>query len=142
MATPPGGDQRNDGAAGGSVIMAEAVLATHVAVILFNLFGLVAVTVGAVCGWQFVRVGWWRMLHLLLLAAVAAQALFGRACILTLWQAALAGAAGDRAPLIARWVNRLIYWPLPLWAFTALYILVFGYALALFWLVPVRRRPA
>ena len=122
--------------------MGEVVLAAHLGVILFNLFGLFAVPVGAVRGWRFVRVAWWRVLHLLLLAAVAAQALFGRACILTLWQAALAGAAGDRAPLIARWVNRLIYWPLPLWAFTVLYSLVFGYALALFWLVPVRRRPA
>jgi Protein of Unknown function (DUF2784) len=122
--------------------MGEVVLAAHLGVILFNLFGLFAVPVGAVCGWRFVRVGWWRVLHLVLLAAVAVQALFDRACILTLWQAALGGAAADRAPLIARWVNRLIYWPLPLWAFAVLYILVFGYALALFWLVPVQRRPA
>lgn len=120
--------------------MAEAVLAGHVAVILFNVFGLVAVPLGAVRGWRFVRVGWWRLLHLFLLAAVAGQALFGRACILTLWQAALAGRAADRTPLLARWINRLIYWPLPVWFFAILYIVVFGYALALFWLVPVRRR--
>jgi Protein of Unknown function (DUF2784) len=122
--------------------MADTVLATHIAVILFNLFGLVAVPLGAVRGWQFVRVGWWRVLHLALLAAVAGQALFARACFLTLWQAALAGAAADRSPLIARWVNRLIYWPLPVWVFAILYVAVFGYALALFWLVPVRHRPA
>jgi hypothetical protein len=126
---------------GGDVITAEAILALHVAIILFNLFGLVAVPLGAVCGWRFVRVGWWRVLHLVLLAAVAGQALFGRACILTLWQAAVAGAGADRTPLLARLVERVIYWPLPLSVFAVLYVAVFGYALALFWLVPVRRRP-
>jgi hypothetical protein len=118
------------------MILAEAILAAHVAIILFNLFGLIAVPLGAVCGWRFVRVRWWRLLHLVLLAVVAAQAVFGHACILTIWQAALAGATGRPTPLIMGWVNRMIYWPLPLWVFAAFYLLVFGYALALLWLVP------
>jgi hypothetical protein len=121
------------------MLLAETVLAAHLVIILFNLFGLVAVPVGAVCGWHFVRILWWRVLHVLLLAAVAAQAVLGRACILTLWQSDLAGAAARPAPLIAGWIDRLVYWPLPLWVFAVLYALVFGYALALFWLVPPRR---
>jgi hypothetical protein len=123
------------------MMLADLVLAAHVAIILFNVFGLVAVPVGAVCGWRFVRIRWWRVLHILLLAAVAVQALLGRACILTLWQSALSGARGQPAPLIAYWVDRLIYWPLPIWVFEVLYIAVFGYAVALFWLVPPRRNP-
>lgn len=119
---------------------ADAVLAAHVAIILFNLFGLVAVPIGGLCGWDFVRIRWWRVLHIVLLAAVALQALFGRACILTLWQAALSGGGADRAPLIARWVAKAIYWRLPIWVFAALYVVVFGYALALFWVVPPRRK--
>jgi polyferredoxin len=122
-------------------MMANAILAAHAAIIFFNVFGLVAVPIGAACGWQFVRIRWWRILHILLLAAVAAQAVFGRACILTLWQAALAGAAADRTPLIARWVDRIIYWPLPIWVFAVLYVVIFGYALALLWLVPPRPPP-
>lgn len=120
--------------------LAEAVLAAHLAIILFNLFGLVAVPLGAARGWRFVHIAWWRLLHVALLAAVAGQALWGRACILTLWQDALAGAGAARAPLIAGWIDRLIYWPLPLWVFAVLYVAVFGYALALLWLVPPRRR--
>src|SRR5579883_3007857 len=76
---------------------ADAVLWVHVAVIAFNLFGLVAVPIGALRGWRFVRIAWWRIAHVALLAAVAAQALLGRACILTVWQAALSGAAGPHA---------------------------------------------
>lgn len=121
-------------------IAADAILAAHVAIILFNLFGLVAIPIGAFCGWRFVRILWWRLLHILLLAAVAVQALLGRACILTIWQAALSSAAGDRAPLIARWVEQAIYWPLPLWFFAVLYVAVFFYAAALFWLVPPRTK--
>jgi Protein of Unknown function (DUF2784) len=120
---------------------ANAILAAHAAIIFFNVFGLVAVPIGAACGWQFVRIRWWRILHILLLAAVAAQALLGQACVLTLWQAAFAGASADRTPLIARWVDRIIYWPLPIWVFAVLYVAVFGYALALFWVVPPRLPP-
>jgi hypothetical protein len=123
------------------MFLAEAVLAAHLAIILFNLFGLVAVPLGALCDWRFVRISWWRVLHVLLLAAVAAQAALGRACILTLWQYQLAGGAARPTPLIVGWVGRLLFWPLPLWVFTLLYALVFGYALALLWLVPPRRGP-
>ena len=118
--------------------LAEAVLAAHVAVILFNLFGLVAVPIGAVCGWHFVHIRWWRLLHVASLAVVAVQATLGRACILTLWQARLEG-SGTAAPLLMRWVEGLVYWRLPLWVFAALYVVVFGYALALLRLVPPRR---
>jgi hypothetical protein len=124
------------------MILAESILAAHIAVILFNVFGLIAVPLGALCGWRFVRIRWWRVLHLVLLGTVALQAVVGRACFLTLWQAALAEGAASPTPLIMGWVNRMIYWPLPIWVFAALYLLVFGYALALLWLVPPARRAA
>jgi hypothetical protein len=120
-------------------VAAEAVFAAHLAVILFNLGGLVTVPLGAAFGWRFVRIRWWRILHLVLLAAVAAQAVLGRACLLTLWQARLEARA-EPVPLIAGWVERLIFWPLPLWVFAVLYVVVLGLALALYRLVPPRRK--
>ncbi|MGH6957711.1 MAG: DUF2784 domain-containing protein [Caulobacteraceae bacterium] len=125
-------------AAGADIWLAEAVLALHLAVIGFNLFGLVAVPLGAWRGWRFVRVAWWRWPHLASMAAVAVQALAGRACILTLAQDALLGRA-ERTPMIAGFVDRLIYWPLPLWVFAAAYAVLFAYAIALMVLVPPRR---
>lgn len=110
------------------------VLAVHLAVIAFNLFGLVAIPLGAWRDWAFVRVRWWRLLHVVSLAVVAAQALAGRACFLTLWQGELSGTGEE--PLIMRFVNGVIYWPLPMWAFTAAYAAVFVYVLALWKLVP------
>jgi Protein of Unknown function (DUF2784) len=123
-------------------ILATAVLIAHLAVIAFNLFGLIAIPLGALLGWGFVRVRWWRLIHLGLLAVVALQALAGRACFLTLLQGALNGADIRPTPLIMGFVNRMIFWPLPLWVFTALYVVVWVYALALWWIVPPERRPS
>lgn len=118
-----------------------AILAVHLAVILFNVFGLVAVPLGAWRRWRFVRVAWWRALHLLSLLIVAVQAVAGRACFLTIWQAALEPGGNGAAPppLIYAWINRAIYWPLPPWVFVVLYLAVLAYALALWRLVPPRR---
>jgi len=123
--------------------LALAVLAVHVAVIAFNVFGLIAIPLGGLLDWRFVRVFWWRALHLALLAVPALQALFGCTCFLTLWQAMLEQEVGARAsqePLIARLVESVIFWPLPIWFFAALYVAIWIYALALWWLVPPGRR--
>lgn len=121
-------------------ILGQAVLAAHLGVIAFNLFGLIAIPLGAALGWDWVRIRWWRVLHLASLAAVAAQAGLGRACFLTIWQDSLTG-SGHADPLIMRWVNSVIYWPLPIWAFTAAYLAVFAYVLALWWWVRPVARP-
>ena len=122
-----------------TALIGGLVLSAHLAVIGFNLFGLVAIPLGAWRGWSFVRVRWWRLLHLASFAVVAMQALLGRACFLTIWQDDLSGGgAGD--PLIMRVVNGLIYWPLPMWAFTAAYVTLFVYVLALWWLAPPQAR--
>ena len=124
--------------------LATAVLVAHLGVILFNVFGLVAVPLGAWFGWRFVYGFWWRLLHLASLFVVALQALLGRACFLTIWQSALEAqeAAGKTTPLIATWINRLIYWPLPFWVFTLGYVAIFLYVLLLWRWVPPRRRAA
>jgi hypothetical protein len=118
--------------------LSELVLAVHAAIIVFNIFGLVAVPIGAWCGWRFARVFWWRALHLLSMLTVAAQALLGRACFLTLWQSSLEHDTGAPQPLIYTWVNRLIFWSLPLWVFTVAYIVLLLYTLALWGLVRPR----
>lgn len=116
-----------------------AVLALHLAIIAFNVFGLVAIPLGAWRGWAWVRARWWRVLHLLSLAVVAMQAALGQACFLTIWQDDLTG-GGAEDPLIMRWINSVIFWPLPMWVFTAAYLLVFAYVLALWWWVRPQSR--
>ena len=115
-------------------VLGQLVLAVHLVVIAFNIAGLIVVPLGAWRGWPWVRIRWWRLLHLVSLAVVAGQAALGRACFLTDWQDELSG-VGRQAPLIERWINGLIYWPLPIWVFSAAYLAVFAYVLALWWWV-------
>lgn len=120
-------------------MLAAAILSVHLAIIAFNVFGLVAIPIGGWRGWGFVREPVWRLAHVGCLALVAVQAVAGRACFLTLWQDEASGAA-TRTPLIMGFVNRLLFWRLPIWAFAAAYVAIFAYALALLWIVPIRRR--
>ena len=119
------------------LLASDTVLIAHLAVIAFNLFGLVAIPLGGWLNWRFVRVRWWRWLHLASMAVVAVQALAGRACFLTILQDELAGASAARPPLIMRLVNGMMFWPMPLWAFTVLYVVLLLYVVVLLRLVPV-----
>jgi hypothetical protein len=114
--------------------LGQLILAIHLVVIAFNVAGLVIIPLGARLGWRWARILWLRALHLASLAAVALQAVLGRACFLTDWQDAVIG-AGAHGPLIMRRVNSLIYWPLPPWVFAAGYVAVFAYVAALWWFV-------
>src|SRR5947209_2365709 len=115
-------------------LLGPAILGLHLAIIAFNLLGLVAIPVGAALQWRWVRLRWWRTWHVASWAIVALQAAMGRACFLTDWQDAASG-SGAHQPMIMRWVNGLIYWPLPIWVFGAIYLALFAAVLALWWRV-------
>lgn len=123
-------------------IAATLILLAHLAVVAFNVFGLVAIPLGKWLDWPFVRGFWWRFAHMLSLAVVALQAVLGRACFLTIWESALRTSAdsSEPPPMLATWINSVLYWPLPLWVFAAGYVAVLLYALMLWRWVPPRIR--
>ena len=51
---------------------------------------------------------------------VAAEALLGYACPLTVWEDLLRGGVRPES-FVGRWVYRLLYYDAPEWVFTALY---------------------
>jgi hypothetical protein len=121
-----------------AMLLAEAVLAVHFLVIAFNVFGLIVIPLGGALRWRFVRVRWWRWLHAASMGVVALQALVGRICFLTILQASLVGGTA-KTPLIVGIVDRLIYWSIPFWVFEVVYVALFAYVVALFWLVRADR---
>ena len=70
---------------------------------------------------------------------MAAEALLGIACPLTVWEDSLRGGLGNRS-FVARWVARLLYYDLPEWVFTVLYLAAAAATIAAWWLVPPRPR--
>jgi hypothetical protein len=130
---------RRSSAAAGARLIADALLVVHFLIAAFVAGGLVAVWIGAALGWAWIRNRWFRYLHLGAIVFVAAEALLGVACPLTVWEDLLRG--GVRAEsFVGRWVRELLYYRAPEWVFTSLYVAWAAATLVTLRLVPPRRR--
>jgi hypothetical protein len=121
------------------VSAADALLVLHFAIVLFVVGGLILTWIGAAFGWMWIRNPWFRYLHLGAIAFVAAEALAGIACPLTVWEDVLRGNMRAES-FIGRWVQRLLYYQAPEWVFTLLYVAWAAATLVTLRLVPPRRR--
>ncbi|HEY2622341.1 MAG TPA: DUF2784 domain-containing protein [Dyella sp.] len=120
--------------------LADTVLAVHALLVLFIVGGLAAIWVGAGVGWQWVGNRRFRLVHLCAIGVVAALALLGIACPLTVLEDWLRTGAVGAEGFVQHWVSRLLYYDLPSWVFTLAYAL-FALLVLLAWrLVPPRRR--
>jgi hypothetical protein len=102
-------------------LLADLILVVHFAFVLFITLGLVLVWVGAAAGWRWVRNVWFRAAHLAAIVFVAAEALAGVWCPLTVWEDALRGVAPEKS-FVARWIHRIMFYDFPDWVFTAAYV--------------------
>ena len=116
-------------------MLADLVLVFHFFIAGFIVLGLILVWAGALAGWRWVRDPWFRYLHLAAIAFVAAEALLGAACPLTVWEDLLRGGARPET-FVGRWVARLLYYNAPEWVFTSLYVAWAAAALLTLRLVP------
>lgn len=124
-------------------LFADFVLSLHVAIVAFIVVGLVLVIVGNLRAWRWVNALWFRLVHLVSIAAVVAEAWFGVVCPLTsleLWLRAKAGATTYTGSFIEHWLQRILYYEASAWVFTLGYSL-FGLAvIATWWYFPPRFR--
>jgi len=116
-------------------LLADAVLALHVALVLFVVGGLVAVVVGNLLKWRWVNLLWFRLAHVATIAVVAAEAWLGFVCPLTtleMWLRAKAQAVTYQGSFIEHWLQSLLFWEAPPWVFITAYTL-FALAVAATW---------
>jgi hypothetical protein len=128
------------------LLLAGAVLVLHVAIVAFVVAGLALIVAGNRAGWRWVNALWFRSLHLLTIAVVAAQAWLGLVCPLTtleMWLRTRAEAGAYSGGFIEHWLQALLYWEAPGWVFALAYS-AFALAVALAWwrFPPVRNRRA
>lgn len=102
-------------------MLADALLVLHFAVAAFIVGGLILVWIGAAADWAWTLNPWFRWLHVGAIAFVAAEALLGIACPLTVWEDLLRGGARPDS-FVGRWVARLLYYRAPEWVFTTAYL--------------------
>ena len=122
-------------------MIADVLLVVHFAIAAFIVGGLLLVWVGGALGWPWVRNPWFRYLHLAAIAFVAAEAVLGVACPLTVWEDLLRGNLAAES-FVGRWVRRLLYYEAPPWAFTAAYLGWTAATLITLKIVPPRRKAA
>jgi hypothetical protein len=118
---------------------ADALLVLHFGIVVFIVGGLVLTWTGAALGWHWIRNRGFRYAHLGAIGFVAAEAILGVACPLTVWEDMLRG--GVRAEsFVGRWVRYFLYYDAPEWVFTVVYVAWAAATLATLRLVPPTRR--
>jgi hypothetical protein len=120
--------------------LADFILIIHFALVLFIVGGLALIWVGAGLAWRWVRNFWFRVTHLAAIGVVAAEALAGVWCPLTVWEDALRGGARGETSFIARWIHRILFYSFPEWVFTVVYVLFALTVAATFLFIPPHSR--
>jgi hypothetical protein len=120
-------------------LLADIVVVIHGVWVAVVILGLLAILIGRIFQWRWVRNFWFRAVHFAMIAIVAAEALLGITCPLTVLEDDLRRSAGDSirsGSFIGRWVHDLLFYELPPWVFTVIYCVFAAIVLATFVLVP------
>jgi hypothetical protein len=129
-------------------LLADAVLALHVAIVIFVVGGLLLIVAGNLRRWRWVNALWFRLAHLAAIGVVVAESWLGIVCPLTtleMWLRARAGQSSYGGSFIEYWLQQLLFWNAPGWVFTLAYSLFAVAVVAAWWRYPPelrRERPA
>lgn len=124
------------------LLAADVILLLHVVFVAFVVIGLLLILVGKVCAWSWIRNPWFRLIHLAAITVVIIQSWLGLICPLTTIEMALRSRAGDTVysgSFISHWLESILYYQAPPWAFVLSYM-AFGAAVVAswFWIRPRR----
>ena len=124
-------------------IAADIVVVAHMAYVLFVVLGLVAILVGYVARWDWVRNKWFRLIHLSTIGIVVFESLMNITCPLTTLENSLRQAGGQpvsETSFIGRFAHDLIFFELPPSFFTAIYCTFGALVVGTLFLVPIRKK--
>ena len=127
------------------LLLANAVLALHLALVVFVVGGLVLIVAGNLAGWRWVNGPLLRLAHAAAIATVVAEAWLGLTCPLTtleMWLRQRAGAPTYGGGFVEHWLQWLLYYDAPAWVFVTLYTFFGLLVAATWWYFPVAWNPA
>ena len=122
-------------------LLANVILALHVAIVVFVVGGLVVIVVGNLRAWPWVNAAPFRLSHLFAIAVVVAEAWLGVVCPLTSLEMSLREKARTvtyTGSFVEHWLQRILYYDAPAWAFTLAYSLFALAVVATWWYFPPR----
>ena len=126
---------------------ADLIVASHTLYVSFVVVGQLLILIGLVCRWRWVRNPWFRVVHLLCIGVVAAEAACGVTCPLTIWERELRALSGQGVndSVIGWFFNAILFFNLPREFFTWIHIGFGALVLGTFIFGPPhfrRRKPA
>ncbi len=107
-----------------SLLLANAVLIVHVGIAAFVVVGLLLVVLGNLEHWSWVNNARFRIAHVAAIGIVVTEAWLGFVCPLTtleMWLRSRAGEASYGGGFIEHWLQQLLYYSAPQWAFAVTY---------------------
>lgn len=116
-------------------VLADAILITHFAFVVFVVAGFVLILTGLLASWSWIHNRTFRVMHLAAIGVVVLQAWFGQLCPLTLWENDLrrrAGESGYTDSFVEHWLHEILFYEAAPWIFTTIYT-VFGLLVLLVW---------
>lgn len=121
-------------------LLADLVVGIHFVVVAFAIGGALAILVGGIRSWEWVRRPVFRFLHLAVVATVALQQ---ELCFLTEWEIALRERAGkgiEEASFVGRLLHEWLFVDVELATLQQIYIAFGALVLLGLFAVPPRRR--
>jgi hypothetical protein len=106
------------------VALADLVVVLHVGYVAFVILGELAVMLGILFKWDWVRNRTFRLLHLAAIGVVVFESWSGIVCPLTTWENWLreqAGQSVEQGDFIARWVHQVLFYRAEPGVFTWIY---------------------
>ncbi|SCX55848.1 DUF2784 domain-containing protein [Nitrosospira sp. Nsp1] len=120
-------------------MLADIVLIVHFLFVLFVVGSLPLIWIGEWMRLDFVRNLRFRLAHMTAILFVVVEAIVGMVCPLTLLEDRLRGAESG-GNFIQRWLHRILFYDVPEWILTMIYILFAILVIITFKLLPPRPR--
>ncbi len=117
------------------MLLADFVLIVHFLYVLFVVGSLPVIWLGAWLNLAFVRNRWFRFLHLAAIVLVVIESLIGAVCLLTEWENSLRQIETD-ASFVQYWIHLIMFYTVPEYVLTVIYVLFAGLVAATFKWVP------
>lgn len=125
------------------LLAANAILIFHSLFVVFVVLGLALIYLGKWLSWSWARNYWFRLVHLAAIIFVVVQSWVGVICPLTTWEMQLRELAGGeiyKGSFIQHWLQILLYYEAPEWAFMVVYTLFGGLVFASWFIVAPKRQ--
>ena len=116
-------------------MIADIVLVSHFAIVIFITFGFFLIPIGYKSNWVWVKNLKLRICHCGMMTFVALESLLGITCPLTSFENSLRGIS-ESTSFISYWIYQIIFWDLPSQFFIILYCIVLVWTFFFFFLFP------